>query len=82
MANSKRNEGAGVDDGARPSFFAPDFLCGVGEHLLRMLPGIHLRVNLRNLALLIDEVTDAIGVAGFHIRARAICEAELAVGVA
>ena len=65
-----------------PSFCDGDFLCGVGEHLLRMLARIHLRIDLRNLAVLIDQIADAIGVARFRIRARAVCETELAISVA
>lgn len=59
-----------------------DFLRGVGEHLLRMLSRIHLRISLRNFTLLIDEVTDAIGVTCLRISAGSVCEPELAVGVA
>ena len=47
-----------------------------------MLPGIHLRVRCFDLALLIDQIADAIRVTRLGIRAGTICEAELAIGVA
>jgi hypothetical protein len=47
-----------------------------------VLPGIHLRVCPRDLALLVDQIADAIGVAGFRIIAGAIRDADLTVGVA
>jgi hypothetical protein len=58
------------------------YLGRVGEHLLRMLPGIHLRIRRLHFTLLVNQIADAIGIAGFRIRAGAVREAELAIGVA
>lgn len=49
---------------------------------LRVIPGIHLRVRLRDLPLLVDNVGDAAGVLVFRRVARAVRETDLAVGVA
>jgi len=57
-------------------------LCSVGQHLFRMLARIHFGIRSFDLALLIDEEADAIGIARLRIGAGAIRQAELAVGIA
>ena len=54
----------------------------IGQHLLRMLARIHLRVCGFDFPMLIDQIADATGVPGLGIRARAVGETELAIGVA
>jgi hypothetical protein len=54
---------------------------GVSQDLARMLAGADFLVCRRDLALLIDQVTDPAGVTGFDVGAGAISQPHLAVGV-
>jgi hypothetical protein len=44
-------------------------------------PRVHLRIGSLDFALFIDEIADAIGIAGLRIRAGAVRHAELAISV-
>lgn len=53
----------------------------IRQHLGGVLAWIHLGVYLRDRAVLVDQVTDAIRVAGLRIVTGAVGETDLAVGV-
>jgi hypothetical protein len=51
------------------------------EHLLRVIRGLHLGIDLQDLSLLVDQARDPFRVSRLRIVASSISETELAVGV-
>jgi hypothetical protein len=54
----------------------------VGEHLGRMVARIDLVVDARDVAVLVDQNTDAAGVACLIIGTRAVCDSHAVIGIA
>jgi hypothetical protein len=54
----------------------------VGEHLGRMVARIDLIVDARDVAVLVDQNADAIGVTCLIIGTRAVCDSHAAIGIA
>ena len=52
------------------------------EQLFRKVASVDLRIRLRDLAVLVDHVRDALRVLVFRIRRRSVRETDLVVGVA